>query len=85
LYCPSPSVKTKSEIHSEIQFKAPEIHCYITKASRDGHTMAFFEYTLRYVKAILDVIALKKPSQLKESSVIEAIETPRHKIDRKFQ
>lgn len=40
-------------------------------------TIAFFEYMLLYVNAMFEIIALMKPVQLKESSVSEAIDTPK--------
>lgn len=43
-------------------------------------TIAFLEYRLLYVKAIFEIIALMKPVQLKDSSVSDAIDTPRVKI-----
>jgi hypothetical protein len=43
-------------------------------------TIAFLEYKLLYVNAIFEIIALMKPVQLNESSVSDAIDTPRLKF-----
>jgi len=40
-------------------------------------TIAFLEYRLLYVNAIFEIIALMKPVQLKDSSVSDAIDTPK--------
>lgn len=47
-------------------------------------TMAFFEYILLYVKEILEIMALIKPSQLNDNSVNEAIDTPAFRLDFSF-
>jgi hypothetical protein len=43
-------------------------------------TIAFLEYKLLYVNAIFEIIALMKPVQLKDSSVSDAIDTPKIEI-----